>query len=161
MVIVREAVLHLGVEDAGIGLHHAHSAIEGLEGEEVALTVRQDACNVETKILGVHLRGKAVADGVLRLGRNLDAITRSSQVANNLAVLAQIPQTGAEDVESDRVGLIIGERNQGLGWVAIDELDTKDLRLGESSVHLDGEIRGDSFDGLVILHAEQESRSVN
>lgn len=32
--------LHLGIEDASLGLHDAHCAIEGLNGEELALAVR-------------------------------------------------------------------------------------------------------------------------
>lgn len=156
-------VLHLGVEDAGIGLHNAHSAIEGLESEESALTVGQNGRNVETEILRVHLGSKGEADGFLRLGRNLETVPRSSQVANDLAVLIQIPQASTEEVDGDRVWLIVGERNQSLRWAAVDELDTEDLRVRERGVHLDGEIRGTSSHDVFIgtLEAEEESRSVN
>ena len=127
----------MGIEDAGLGFHDAHGAIEGLNGEELALAVRQNGGNVQTKFLGVHLGCEAIRDGLLLASGNLDAIAGGSQVANNLALLLQVPKATSEEVDSDRVRLVVNDRDQSLGWTTIDKLDAKDLGGRERSLGLD------------------------
>lgn len=131
--------LHLGVEDASLGLHHAHSAIEGLDGEKLALAVRQDGSDVQTEILGVHLGREAVADALLGIGRDLDAVTSGSQVTDCLALLLHSPQATTNEVHGDRVGLVIGESDERLGRVTVNELHTEDLRRGEGCLRTNSE----------------------
>lgn len=141
--------LHLGVEDAGLRLHHAHGAIEGLKGEGLTLTVRDDDSEVQTEILRVHLSREVVADALLLTRRNLNAIPRSRQVADSLALLLEIPQTTSNQLHGNGVGLVVRDVDQRLGWTTIDELDTEDLRGREGSLRLDGDIPSLCLRGLL------------
>lgn len=154
--------LHVGVEDARLGLDDAHGAIEGLNGEELALAIRQNSGDVQTNILGVHLGREAVRDGLLLAGGNLGAIASGSQVANHLAFLIQSPQAASEEVYSDGVRLIVGDGDQSFGRTTIDKLDAKDLRGGERSLGLDGKVGNLGFrDRLGILMKAEYIMSVN
>ena len=144
--------VHLGVEDAGLGLDNAHGAIEGLNVEEVTLAVRHDSGKVQTQILGVHLGGEAVADALLGVGGDLNAVAGGSQVTDRLAVLLRSPQATADKVHGDWVGLIVGECDKSLGRVTIDQLDAEDLRSGERRLSGHGK-GGDLLSNLFsILH---------
>jgi len=158
-----KGVLHLGVEDASLGLHNAHGAIEGLNGEKLALTVRQNGGNVQTKILGVHFGGEAIRDSLLLASGNLNTIAGGSQVANNLALLLQVPKATSKEVDSDWVRLVVDDRNQSLSWTTIDELNAKDLGGRERSLSLDSKVGNLSLrDSLSILIEEKISiQSVN
>lgn len=152
----------MGIEDASLGLHDAHGAIEGLNGEKLALTVRQNGGNVQTNILGVHLGREAVGDGLLRSSGNLDAIASGSQVANNLAVLLEIPEAASEEVHSDGVGLVVRDGDERFGRTTIDELNAKDLRGGERSLSRDSKVGNLSLrDSLSILMKMKSIKSVN
>lgn len=154
--------LHLGVEDAGLRLHHAHSAIEGLDGEEVALAVRHDGRDVQTDIHWVHLGREAVADALLRLRGDLDTVTGGGQVANILALLVETPQAATHEVDGNRVGLIIGESDQRLGRVTVDELHTEDLGGRERGLCRDGKTESLSLRNLLgILYEKKTLMSVN
>jgi hypothetical protein len=152
----------LGVEDASLGLHDAHGAIEGLNGEKLALTVRQNGGNVQTNILGVHLGREAVGDGLLRAGRDLNAIASGSQVADDLAVLLKVPQAASEEVHGDGACFVVGDGDQRFGRTTIDELDAKDLRGGERSLGSDSKVGDLSLrDSLSILVKTKSIKSVN
>lgn len=75
----------------------------------------------------MHLRGEAVADCLLLTRGNLDSITSSSQVADNLGLVIGVPKATADKVHRDRVRLIVGDGDQRLGRVTVDKLDTEDL----------------------------------
>lgn len=142
----------MGVEDAGLRLDNAHGAIEGLNVEEVALAVRHDSGKVQTEILGVHLSGEAVADALLGVGGDLNAVTRGSQVADRLALLLRSPQATADKVHGNWVRFIVGECDKSLGRVTIDQLDAKDLRSGERRLSSDSKA-GNLLSSLFgILH---------
>lgn len=154
--------LHLGVEDAGLRLHHAHSAIEGLDGEEVALAVGHDGCNVQTDIHWVHLRREAVANALPRVRGDLDTVTGGGQVANVLALLVETPQAAAHEVDGDRVWLIIGESDQRLGRVTVDELHPEDLGGRERGLCRDGKAESLSLRNILgILCDKKVIMSVN
>lgn len=138
------------VKDASLGLNHAHGAIEGLNGEELALAIGHDGGELQANILGVHLSGEAVADALLGIGGDLDAITGSGQVTDCLAFLLLSPQATADEVHGDWVGLIVGDSNNRLGRVTIDELDAKDLRRREGSLSRNS-VRLGFFRGLLSI----------
>lgn len=50
----------------------------------------------------------------------------------------QRPERAADELDLDRAFLVVLKREQGLGWVAIDELDAENLRLRERSRDTDG-----------------------
>lgn len=126
----------MGVKDAGVGLNHAHSAIEGLDGGELALAVRQDGGDAQTDVLGVHFSGEAVADALLGARGDLDAIASGSQVTDDLALLLEVPEATSEEVHGDGVRLIVDEVDHSLGRVAVHELDSEDLRGRERNLRL-------------------------
>lgn len=150
--------LHLGVEDAGLGLHHAHGAIEGLKGEGLTLAVRDDDSEMQTEILRVHLSGEVVADALLLTRRNLNAIPRSRQVADSLALLLEIPQATPDQLHGNGVGLVVLDVDQRLGWTTVDELDTEDLRGREGSLRLDGDIPSLCLRGLLGILLTNNAR---
>lgn len=129
----------MGVEDAGLRLHHAHSAIEGLDGEEVTLAVGHDGRDVQTEVHRVHLSREAVADALLGVRGDLNTVTSGGQVANILALLIETPEASSKEVDGNRVRFIVGEGNQRLGRVTVNELHTKDLRGRERGLSRDGE----------------------
>lgn len=140
---------HLRVEDAGLRFHHAHSAIEGLNGEELALAVRQNGGQVQTEVLGVHLSGEAVADALLLTRGDLDAIARGSQVTDNLALFIETPQAASDEVHGDGIGLVVREIDQRLGRVTVDELHAEDLGGRERGLSLHIETSSLSFGDLL------------
>jgi len=87
----------------------------------------------------VHLGREAVADALLGIGRDLDAVTSGSQVTDCLALLLHGPQATADEVHGDRVGLFIGKSDERLGRVTVDELHTKDFRGREGCLRTDSE----------------------
>ena len=150
------------IEDAGLGFHYAHRAIEGLDGEKVTLTVRKNGSDVQTKVLRMHFGSEAVANALLLASRNLDAITGGSQVADHLAILLKIPEATAKEIHSDRVRLVVSKGDQRLGWVTVDELHTKDLGGRERRLGLDSQIGDFSLRDLLSILLEMENRrSVN
>lgn len=133
-----KSALHLRVKDAGLRLNNADSAVVGVESEEVAIGIRDDGSEGEQQILGVHFGGEAVADALLLTGRDLNAVTVRSQVANNLAAFSfNCRQGTTNEVHSHGRFLLIGESDQRLGRVAIDKLDTEDLGGREGGVGRD------------------------
>lgn len=51
------------------------------------------------------------------------------------------PEAAANEVDGDCFGLFVGERQDCLRWLAIDELDAEDLGAGEGGGDGDGEVR--------------------
>lgn len=154
--------LHLGVEDAGLGLNHTHSAIEGLNGEELTLMVRENGSDLQTKILRVHLSRKVVADTLLLACRDFNAIARGGQVTDDLAFFLKIPQAASDEVHGDGIGLIVGDVDQRLSRTAIDELHAKDLRGRERGLRLYGESWSLCFRRLlgILISKERVHQSI-
>jgi len=142
---------HLGIEDAGIRLDNADSAIVGSDGEETTFAVRENGRQGQLEVLGVHLGGEAVADGLLRSGGNLDTVASSGQVASDLGLVLGVAKTTAHKVHSDRVWLIVRDRDQCLSRVTVDKLNAKDLGSRERCLGRDSQNRGLSFGLLSIL----------
>ena len=122
--------LHLRVKDASIRLDDADSLVERLDSVESAFAVADYCCKTELEVLWVQLRGETVAERLLLTGRNLDVIASSCQVAHNDACLTDIvgPEAAAYEGDFNWFWLVIGDREQSLGWVSIDQFDAKDLR---------------------------------
>lgn len=136
-----KGALHLRVEDAGLGLNHANRAIEGLDGEEPTLVVRDDGSDLQMEILRVHLHREVVTDAFLLAGRDFNAIARGSQVTDDLAFFLEVPQAASNEVHDHGIGLIVGNVDQRLSRTTIDELHAKDLRGWERGLCLHGEAR--------------------
>lgn len=139
------------VENAGVGLNNADCAIVGSDGEEVALAVRDDGRESHQEILGVHLGGKAVANGLLLTGRDLDTVANGGQVADDLGLIIRVPQASTDEVHGDWVRLIVGDGNQCLGRVTVDKLDAEDLGSREGSLGSDSQADSLWFRGLLSI----------
>lgn len=124
-----EGNLHLRVKYASILLHDTHSFIEGLNGVESTLAVRDDGCKTELHVLWVELGGETIAKRLLLARGNLNVIASSRQIAYNYTSLADIlgPQAAANEGDGDWCWLIVRDGKQCLGWVSVDELDPEDL----------------------------------
>lgn len=153
--------IHLGVKDAGLGLNHAHSAIEGVNGEKLALVVSQNGGQVQTKILRVHLGGEAIADALLLSSGDLDGIARGGQVTDHLALLSEVPQAASKEVHRDGIGLVVCECDQSLSRVTVDKLDAEDLRSRERRLRLDIEAGCLSLGDLLGVLQVFKAQSVN
>jgi hypothetical protein len=142
---------HLGIEDAGIRLNNADSAIVGSDSEETAFAIGENGRQSQLKVLGVHLGGEAVADRLLGSGGDLDTVASSGQVASNLGLVLGVAKTTSNKVHSHRVRLIVGDGDQCLGRVTVDKLNAKDLRSRERRLRRDSQDRGLCFSLLSIL----------
>lgn len=124
----------------------------------MTLAVGHDGRNVETNIHWVHLSREAVADALLRVRGDLDTVTGGGQVANVLALLVEAPQAAPNEVDGDRVWLIVSESDQRLGRVTVDELYAEDLGGRERSLGRDSESESLSLRNLLsILHAKRRN----
>lgn len=122
--------LHLGVEDASVSFDDADSLIESLERIRCAFTIRDDGCEIQHQVLGVKLGSEVVADTIALSGGDLNIVSRSGQVAYHLRLLANLrngPEISTNEAHTNRLGLLISKGEEGLGRVAVDKLDTKDL----------------------------------
>lgn len=126
--------LQLRVEDTGIWFDDGDGAVEGWEGEESILGA-YDGSQVESQVLWVHVGGEAERQALLLSRRDFNGILMGRQVANDARRRSGIrsPQTATNELNSDGVGLLIGEGKNGLGLLAIDQLDAEDFSIGEAS----------------------------
>ena len=89
----------------------------------------------------MHFSREAVAQALLLASGDLNAVSGGGQVANNLApLIIKIPQSATNEVHRNRRGLVVGNGDQGLSWVAIDKLDAEDLRGREGRFGRHGEL---------------------
>lgn len=130
---MRQGDVHLRVEEAGVLINQRHSAIEGLHGVEGAV-LADDSCQVKTELLRMHVGLEAVWEGLLFAGGDLDRKLLGGQVAHDaraLRVEVGSPETASNKLDGDGLGLLIAEGNQGVGGLAVDELDAEDFSIGE------------------------------
>ena len=122
------------IKDTRLSLDNTHSLIEGLQGVGCALHIRHHSGQIQLQILRVQIDGKAIAQAITRASRDFDVVPCGCQVGYDLGTIGTHgirPKRTANEDNTDRLGLSIGEGEQGLSRMAIDKLDTKDLRMGE------------------------------
>jgi len=134
--------LHLRVEDTGIWFDDGYSAVEGREGEESILGA-DDGSQVQSQVLWVHVGGEAERQALLLARRDFNGILVGCQVANNARRRSRVgcPQTATNELDGYGVRLFIGKGQNRLGLLAIDQLDAKDLSIGEASFDSDSDCR--------------------
>lgn len=91
----------------------------------------------------MHVGGEAEGQALLLSRGNLDGILVGGQVANDARRRSWIrsPQAATDELNGDWVGLFVGEGEDGLGLLAIDQLDAKDLSIREAGFDCDGDCR--------------------
>lgn len=126
----------------------------GGDSEESTFAIGEDSRQGQLEVLGVHFGGEAVADRLLRPGGDLDTVTGRGQVASNLGLVFGVAKSTADEVDSNRVRLIVGDGDQRLSWVTIDKLNAKDLGGWEGSLGRHSQNRGLCFNWFSLLHVQ-------
>jgi hypothetical protein len=100
----------------------------------------------------VHIDLESVGEGLLLARGDLDAILLGGQVANDARagwVEVGSPQGAANELHSDRVGLFVGEGQNGFGGDVVDQFDAEDFGGGEGGC--DGDVERGSLIGVLDL----------
>lgn len=102
----------------------------------------------ETEILWVKISSEAVRQDLLLRSGNLNIVAGAGDVADDGRVgigsslqWLQAGKLSSNEGYGDGSLLVVCELEQGLGWAAIDQLDAKDLNLGEIDENRDIEVR--------------------
>jgi hypothetical protein len=99
----------------------------------------------------VQLGGEGVGNSLLLACGDLDRVFLGSQVADNLGLASDfVGQRAGNETEADWLGLVVADGEASLRGMTIDELNTKDLGLGEGDGNLDVKVgRLGILDGLL------------
>jgi hypothetical protein len=131
----------LRVEEAGSRLNNSNRLVVDRNGVEAVLLVLQHGYERQTQILGVHVGGEGVRDGLLGASWDLDGVLLRSEVADDTRLSGLLQRKrSADDGDTDGERLIVGDGQTSFGGMAIDELNAKDLILGEGDGDLDIQI---------------------
>ena len=116
--------------------------------------VLEDSSQVESQVLRVHVDSEAVGGALLFAGRDQDVVLGGGQGA-----VGSLVQEGTTDVgQADRGGLLVGDGQDSVGRMSIDELDTEDLRVREGD--RDSDIQLGSLLDIGVLHLFYGLRSL-
>ena len=119
-----------------------------------ASVVLEDGGQVEGQVLGVHLGSEAVGGSLLLASRDQKVVLAEGQVADSLGA----DERTTNEAKMNRGSLMVGDGENGVGRVAIDELDTEDLRVGEGN--RDGDVQLGSLLDVRILNLVYDLRSL-
>lgn len=137
----RTVGLHLRVEQAGGPLNDGDGLVVGGDSEDGVLRVPQNGDELEAEILGVELGREGVWDGLLSAGGNLDGVLLRGEVAHDLRLaIGLLEKRATNDADANGLGLVVGDGQTRLGGMAVDQLDSKDLALGERCRDLDVQV---------------------
>jgi hypothetical protein len=135
-----------------------------LDLEDLTLGVRDDGQEVDNNILGLHVQDERERQRLLLAGGDLDVVLDSGQVAKDtshrVCILRQWlcgGQRSAHEGKLDRLILVVGDLDDRLSGVPIDELDTK-ARVGEVRGDIDlqvGNLSSGVGRGLCILGLQE------
>ena len=133
--------IHLWIEDAGRRLNNTDSLVEDLHRVESILIILYDCHELQTQVLRVHLCCEAVGDRLLLASWNLDSVALSGEVAEDLRRPLDGIKGTADEGNRNWARLGVGDGDDGLGWVAVDQLHAEDFGLREGCGDGDFEIR--------------------
>lgn len=156
------------IKNTGIRFHDRDRLIERLDRNRGALILRrsQNDGEIQLQFLRLQLRREFVADALALPGRDLDAVARGGQVADDAGAVLRGgggevgggggPEGAADEDDGYGFGLFVGDGEDGLGGLAVDELDAEDFGGGEGGGDFDGEVGGlglvDLFFFFFLLH---------
>lgn len=146
--------LHLRVEEAHRSLNNRDSAIESRVGVQHAHVVLENGGQVEGQVLGVYLGSEAVGCSLLLASRDQKVVLAEGQVADSLGA----DEGTTNEAKVNGGSLMVGDGQDSVGRVAIDELDTEDLRVGEGN--RDGDVQLGSLLDVRILNLIYNLRSL-
>ncbi len=122
--------LHLRVKDTRILFHDTNSLIEGLQRVRCTCFIGNHSRQVKLQILRLQLRCEAIANAILLSTRDFNIVSRSREITNycrSLTADFRRPEIAPNEDDGNGLRLFIANGEQGLGWVAVDELDAKDF----------------------------------
>lgn len=151
---VWESCLHLRVEETRGSLNNRNGAIEGRVDVGHAELVLENSSQVEGQVLRVHVDSEAVGGSLLLAGRDQEVVLGGSQAA----VGSLVQERATDDVQVDRGGLVVGDGQDSVGRMSINELDTEDLRVREGDRDVD--IQSGSLLDIGVLHLLYGLRSL-
>lgn len=141
--------VHLGVEEASGSLNNGSGSVVGLDLVDVALGVRDDGDKTEENILRLHVEGKGEGELLLLAGGDLEVVLDGRQVADDGLVGGLVGgellgggEGAADKGDLDGARVAVVDLDDGLCGTAVDELDAKDVGLGEAGLDI-GLERGD------------------
>ena len=129
LVEVYSANSHLRIKDASLWFNDTDGSIVSCKWEDIFPILRGDnAGQKEPQILGVHFSRKAVAETLRLASIEPKTVACGTEIADIDALLRiESPQRAANKVHTNRGSLIVGEGNDGFGWVTIDQFDAKNF----------------------------------
>jgi hypothetical protein len=151
---LRESCLHLRIEEAGGSLSNGDGAVESRVGVQHSKVVLEDGSQVEGQFLGVHVGSEAVGGSLLLAGRDQEVVLGDGQVVDGLGA----HERATDEAKVNRSRLMVGDGQDSVGRVAIDKLDTKDLRVGERYRDIDVQLGG--LLDIRVLHLLYSLRSL-
>jgi hypothetical protein len=140
--------IHLWIKNACRSFQNADSLIVCLELVDQTVFILNYSHDLQTKILGVHIRRESIRQALLPTSRDLNAILGACQIADNChgrvrssRQRLQRCKSTADQRDLDWLRLVISKVQDGLRCAAIDQLDPEDLSIWELDIHRDSEIR--------------------
>lgn len=128
------------VEPANGSLDNADGLVVNLAGVDLTGGALEHGGEVQAQVLGVHLGREGVGEGLLLAGGDADAVFLGGEVLEDLGLVGLGGERAADDQDLDGLGLLVVDIEDGAGGVAVDELDAKDLCLGEGGGDVDVEV---------------------
>jgi hypothetical protein len=130
----------LRVEPANGSLDNADGLVVNLAGVDLTGGALEHGGEVQAQVLGVHLGREGVGEGLLLAGGDADAVFLGGEVLEDLGLVGLGGERAADDQDLDGLGLLVVDIEDGAGGVPVDELDAKDLCLGEGGGDVDVEV---------------------
>ena len=135
------------IENAGGWLNNSDSLVVSLNLVDVTGLAGDHGDQVKTELDWVQVVDKGVWKSGLLAGRNQYIVSGGSEVADHSCAgrginrqWLECREKSANEGDGDWIGFAVGEVKNSFGRVAIDELDTENLRVGERGRDREGKV---------------------
>jgi hypothetical protein len=142
---------HLRVEPADGSLNNADGLVVDLASVDLAGGALEHGGEVQAQVLGVHLGRERVGESLLLACRDADAVFLRGEVLEDLGLVGLGGERAADNHDLDGLSLLVVDIEDGAGGVAVDELDTEDLCIGEGGGDVDVDVGGLLLAGVLDL----------
>lgn len=154
---------HLRIKNTGSSLNNTNSPIESLNLIHLPSLTRHNGNDIELQIGRMKIRGKGKRKSLFLSRRNLNIISRTGDIPDNQRAWVsarcqwlETRQCASDDCDLYWFFLTVGEIEECLCRVAIDQLYAEDLGLREGGGDCDVEIGGCGWDFDLFLDLERE-----
>lgn len=143
---------HLGVKEADGSLDNGRLVVENDDGDDVAIAVGNNGSELDHHILGLLVEGEGEWESLLLASLNLGAVLHRGDVVQDGLVgrsfgreLLGVLDVAGDEGDDDWASLLVLNINEGIGRAAVQDLDAKNVRVGEA--RLDLRIEGGRLSG--------------